>query len=66
MRINVDIDNDLMKSALAASGEKTQKDEIEAGLNLLIKFNLQSRTKKYRGKLKWSGNLNEMRVGCCS
>ena len=61
MRTNVVIDDDLMKNAMNASGLKTKKDAIEAGLKLLTKFKLQEKTRKYRGKLKWSGNLDEMR-----
>jgi Arc/MetJ family transcription regulator len=62
MRTNVVIDDKLMNSALKASGLKTKKDTIEAGLKLLVKFKRQARTRKYRGKLKWSGNLDEMRT----
>ena len=61
MRINVVIDDDLMKSALIVSGLKTKEDVIEAGLKLLVKLSRQTRIRKYRGKLKWSGNLDEMR-----
>ena len=61
MRTNVVIDDELMKGALKASGLKTKKDAIEAGLKLLVKFKEQSIIRKYRGKLKWSGNLDDMR-----
>lgn len=61
MRTNVVIDDELMKSAMNASGLKTKKDAIEAGLKLLAKFKLQEKARQYRGKLKWSGNLDEMR-----
>ncbi len=62
MRTNVVIDDKLMNGALKVSGLKTKKDAIEADLKLLIKFKRQARTRKYRGKLKWSGNLDEMRT----
>lgn len=61
MRTNVVIDDDLMKSALDASGLKTKKDAIEEGLRLLVRMKRQKEIKKFRGKLKWSGNLDEMR-----
>ena len=61
MRTNVVIDDDLMTDALKASGIKTKKDAIEAGLKLLVKFNRQAKIKKFRGKLKWVGNLDEIR-----
>jgi len=62
MRTNVVIDDKLMASALKISGMKTKKDAIEAGLKLLVKFNHQAKIRDLRGKLKWIGNLNEMRT----
>lgn len=62
MRTNVVINDDLMKSALKFSGLRTKKDVIEAGLQLLVKFNRQTKVKDFRGKLKWVGNLDEMRT----
>jgi Arc/MetJ family transcription regulator len=62
MRTNVVIDDDLMQSALKASGMKTKKNAIEEGLKLLITMKGQERIKKFRGKLKWTGNLDEMRT----
>ena len=62
MRTNVVIDDNLMNGALKASGLKTKKDAIEAGLKLLLKFKQISKVRKYRGKLKWSGDLNDMRL----
>ena len=62
MRTNVVIDDDLMESALKASGKSTKKDAIEEGLRLLIRIKGQERIKGFRGKLKWSGNLDEMRL----
>lgn len=62
MRTNVVIDDDLMKSALKQSGLKTKKAVIEEGLRLLVEIKRQSNAKAFRGKLKWSGNLDEMRT----
>jgi Arc/MetJ family transcription regulator len=62
MRTNVVIDDDLMKSALKTSELKTKKDAIEAGLKLLVRFNRQTRIRDLRGKLKWIGDLDEMRT----
>ncbi len=61
MRTSVVIDNDLMESALKASGLKTKKDAIEAGLKLLVQVKSQKEIRSFRRKLKWSGNLDEMR-----
>lgn len=62
MRTNVVIDDQLMKDALELSGCRTKKAAIEAGLRLLVKFSLQEKVKKFRGKLKWIGDLDEMRT----
>jgi Arc/MetJ family transcription regulator len=62
MRTNVVIDDFLMKSALKASGVKTKKDAIEQGLKLLVQVKSQKKIKNLRGKLKWSGNLDAMRL----
>ena len=62
MRTNVVIDDKLMELALKHSGLKTKKATIEEGLRLLVKFKRQAKLKKYRGKLKWVGDLDEMRI----
>jgi Arc/MetJ family transcription regulator len=62
MRTNVVLDENLIKSALNLSGFKTKKKAIEEGLKLLIQVNRQKQLKSYRGKLKWTGNLNKMRT----
>ena len=62
MRTNVVIDDDLIASALKVSGLKTKKDAIEEGLKLLVQMKSQKEIKRFRGKLKWSGNLDEMRL----
>jgi Arc/MetJ family transcription regulator len=62
MRTNVVIDDDLMESALKASGRKTKKDVIEEGLRLLVQIKDQEKIRSFRGKLQWGGNLEEMRL----
>ncbi len=62
MRTNVVLDDDLVKVALRLSGFKTKRKAIEEGLRLLIELNHQKRIKGFRGKLKWTGNLNKMRA----
>jgi Arc/MetJ family transcription regulator len=62
MRTNVVVDDELMASALQVSGLKTKKDVIEEGLRLLVQVKRQKEIRRFRGKLKWSGNLDEMRL----
>jgi Arc/MetJ family transcription regulator len=61
MRTNVVIDDELMELAQRHSGISTKKAAIEAGLRLLIQLHLQAEFKSLRGKVKWIGDLNEMR-----
>jgi Arc/MetJ family transcription regulator len=62
VRTNVVINDDLMESALKSSGIKTKKEVIEEGLKLLVQMKNQEKIKKFRGKLKWTGSLEEMRL----
>lgn len=62
MRTNVAIDDELMAEALKISGLKTKKDAIEEGLKLLVQVRRQKEIRNFRGKLEWSGNLEEMRL----
>jgi len=62
MRTNIVIDDHLMNEALIISGYKTKKETVEEGLKLLIAMKNQSRIRKYRGMLKWEGDLEAMRT----
>ena len=61
MRINIEIDPDLMAKALKASGLKTKKAVVEEGLRLLVRTRAQEQLRKLRGTLLWEGSLDEMR-----
>lgn len=61
MRTNVVLDDNLMKTALKLTGFRTKKKAIEEGLKLLIQVNKQRKIKQFRGKLSWTGDLNDMR-----
>jgi hypothetical protein len=62
MRTNVDLNDQLMESALEVSDSKTKKGTIEEGLRLLVQTKRQQKIKEYRGKLKWTGNLDVSRL----
>jgi Arc/MetJ family transcription regulator len=62
MRTNVVIDDKLMDMAQKYSGFSTKKGAIEAGLKLLIQLHMQTDIRSLRGKIKWEGDLNEMRT----
>lgn len=63
MRTNIVIDDELMAKAIKASGLKTKKEVVEQGLKLIIQRNNQQAIRELRGKLKWEGDLDEMRGG---
>jgi len=61
MRTNIVIDDKLMSVALKTSGLNTKKEVVEEALRLLVKVRNQNKLKKFRGKLRWEGDLNKMR-----
>jgi Arc/MetJ family transcription regulator len=63
MRTNIDIDDDLMREAMKASGETTKRAAVERGLRLLIDTQAQGGIRRLRGKVKWGGNLDVSRAG---
>lgn len=61
MRTNIVIDEELMDAAIKASGAKSKREAVEMGLRTLVKLKKQQQIRGFRGKLKWHGNLEEMR-----
>ncbi|MCX6592365.1 MAG: type II toxin-antitoxin system VapB family antitoxin [Acidobacteria bacterium] len=62
MRTNIVIDDQLMRDALRASGLKTKREAVEEGLRTLVRLKQQEDIRKFRGKLEWKGDLDDMRV----
>ena len=62
MRTNIIIDDDLIKEAMTLSNIKTKKAVVEFGLKLLVQIKKQEQLKSLRGKLKWNGDLETMRL----
>ena len=63
MRTNIEIDDNLMRQAMRVSGAVTKKATVEAGLRLLVQTHAQVGMRRFRGKVKWEGNLQESRLG---
>ncbi len=61
MRTNIVIDDRLMNEALQLTDLKTKKAVVEEGLKLLVRMKKQQKIKSLRGKLRWEGDLDEMR-----
>lgn len=62
MRTNIVIDDGLMNEAIKIYGYKTKKETVEEALKLLIAQGNQTKIRKYRGKMNWEGNLEQMRT----
>ncbi|MFC5626504.1 type II toxin-antitoxin system VapB family antitoxin [Algoriphagus winogradskyi] len=62
MRTNIEIDEKLMDEAMKASGLTTKKATVEEGLRLILRLKKQKRIKEFRGKMKWEGDLDKMRI----
>jgi len=63
MRTNIDIDDDLMQQALAATGQRTKKAAVEEGLRLLVRLKAQESILELAGKVDWQGDLATSREG---
>ena len=62
MRTNIVIDDKLMKDVLRLTGAKTKREAVELGLQTLVRLNRQAEARQYKGKLKWEGDLDDMRT----
>ena len=62
MRTNIVIDDQLIIDVQKITGIKTKKGVVEEGLKLLLRLKRQEMVKSRRGKLKWTGNLETMRL----
>lgn len=62
MRTNVEIDEKLIRRAMALSGKPTKKAVVEEALRLVVQAKRQAGILKLFGKVQWEGNLDEMRA----
>ncbi len=62
MRTNIEIDEQLMKQAMRASGATTKREAVQRALELIVRLDKQERLlRAARGKLHWEGDLKAMR-----
>jgi len=61
MRTNININANLMKEAMRMALTKTKKETVEIALSELIENRKRKQILNYRGKLNWTGDLDEMR-----
>lgn len=62
MRTNVVIDDELMDRTLQLTGLKTKRAAIDLALRTLLQIRAQEGILKLRGKIKWEGDLDAMRL----
>ena len=58
----ITIDTDILNKAMYAVKGQTQRQLVENALRYYSMQNGQDKARKYRGKLQWEGNLDEMRM----
>ena len=61
MRTNIVLDENLIERAQKLTGIKTKREVVQEALRTLILLREQAEVRSLRGKLKWEGNLDEMR-----
>ena len=61
MKTTIDLNNELLEKARILSGRKTKKAVIEFALDSLIKSLMRKEMLDLKGKIKWEGNLAQMR-----
>ena len=62
VRTNIVIDDRLMSEAMRLSGARTKRQVVEESLRLMVRLKKQERVRAARGRLRWSGDLDAMRI----
>lgn len=61
MRTNIDIDDRLLEEIIKKTNHKTKKAAVNAALKEYVRKLKLAELAGLRGKIKWEGNLDEMR-----
>lgn len=62
MKTNIDIDDGLLKEAMKFTKLSSSEEVINFVLDEYVKLQKRKTILSLRGKVKWEGNLNEMRT----
>ena len=62
MRTNIEIDDALLAEAMAATGLRTKRKVVEAGLRLLARRRRQADARELFGRIGWEGDLHRERL----
>jgi Arc/MetJ family transcription regulator len=63
LRTNIELDDELLAQAMAATGLPTKKATVEEGLRLLVRRVEQRKAFEELKGLGWEGDLDAMREG---
>lgn len=61
-RTNIVIDNALMRQAMQVSGARSKREAVELGLRTLVRLQQQGEIRSFRGRLRWEGDLEALRL----
>ena len=61
-RTNIELDVDLVSKAMELTHINTIKDVVHYSLREVIRLNKRKELLKFKGKVKWEGDLNDMRA----
>jgi len=56
MRTNIDIDDELMAEAMAATNTTTKRAAVESALRKIVQLKKQGQLRELRGKVVWRGH----------
>jgi Arc/MetJ family transcription regulator len=62
IRTNIDIDDKLMRAAMAAAKLKSKKEVVHVALSELVRLSKQKSILRLRGRAQWEGDLDKMRA----
>lgn len=62
MRTNIDIDEELLSQAMAATGKTTKKAAVEEALRSVVLAHRRRRALEELSGLGWEGDLEKMRT----
>lgn len=63
MRTNIEIDDELIRTAMRVCGLKTKRAAAEEGLRLLIRLKGQAEVRSLFGQVRWEGDIDDGRLG---
>lgn len=61
-RTNIELDVDLLKLAMELTHLNTIKDVVHYSLKEVVKMSKRKELLKFKGKVDWEGDLDEMRA----